>query len=125
VHRPSILRRIFERDLPSGSLVHRNFSDGGEFEGAALMHLEDINLTTGFAVVQNYRIGASNRLSARAEITGCAMLQRESWTSEVRAAVKLRATRDSFIVTARLTAHHGEGEIVARIWEEKIPRDLM
>jgi hypothetical protein len=53
------------------------------------------------------------------------MLQRKSWTPEVRATVELRATEDSFIVTARLTAHEGEEEIIARTWKERIPRDLM
>ena len=53
------------------------------------------------------------------------MLQRKSWTAELRAAVELRATKDSFIVTAHLSANEGNAEIIARSWEEKIPRDLV
>ncbi len=58
-------------------------------------------------------------------ITAHAMLQRKSWTAELRAAVELRATKDSFIVTAHLSANQGNAEIIARSWEEKIPRDLV
>ena len=111
--------------MPSGDLVCRIFNDGGEFDGAALIQFEDIDLTTGFSAAQTYRIGASDPLSARAAITAHAMLRRKSWTAEVRAAVELRATKDSFIVTARLTANDGKEEIISRTWKEKIPRDLM
>jgi len=125
VRRPSTLRRTIERDLSSGDVFYRIFNDGGEFEAAAPIHLEDIDLATGFSVNQDYRIGASDPLSARAEIIGNALLQRKSWTPAVRAAVELRATKDDFIVTAHLTAREGKMEIIARTWEEKIPRDLM
>jgi putative CocE/NonD family hydrolase len=125
VNRPSTLLREIKRDVSSGDLVYRVFNAGGEFEGAALAHLEDIDLRIGFSVNQNYRIGGSDPLSARAAITAHAMLQRKSWMPEVHAAVELRATKDTFIVTARLTAHEGEREIIARSWEERIPRDLI
>jgi uncharacterized protein len=125
VRRPSTRRRTIERDAPSGNVVCRVFSEGGEFDGAALIHLEDIDLTTAFSATQTYQIGASDPLSAKAAITAHAMLQRKSWTAAVRAAVELRATKDSFIVTAHLTANEGNAEIIARSWEEKIARDLL
>jgi hypothetical protein len=53
------------------------------------------------------------------------MLHRKSWTAAVRATVELQATKDSFIVTAQLTANEGNAEIIARTWEEKIARDLL
>jgi hypothetical protein len=53
------------------------------------------------------------------------MLKRKSWMVAVRAAVDLRATKDSFIVTAHLTATEDNAEIIARSWEEKIARDLV
>jgi uncharacterized protein len=125
VRRPSTLRRTIERDLSRGDVFYRIFNDGGEFEAAAPIHLEEIDLATGFSVNQEYRIGASDPLSARAEIIGNALLRRKSWTPAVRAAVELRATKNDFIVTAHLTAREGKMEIIARTWEEKIPRDLM
>ena len=111
--------------MPSGEVIHRIFNEGGEFDGAALVHLEDIGLTTGFSAAQTYQICASDPLSARAAIAAHAMLRRKSWTAEVHAAVELRATKDSFIVTAHLTANEGNVEIIARSWEEKISRDLV
>jgi len=125
VRRPSTRRRTIERDVPSGNVVCRVFSEGGEFHGAALVYLEEIDLTTGFSAAQTYQIGASDPLSAKAAITAHAMLQRKSWTAAVRAAVELQATKDSFIVTAHLTANEGNAEIIARTWEEKIARDLL
>ena len=100
-------------------------NEGGEFHGAPLVRLEAIDLTTGFSAAQTYQIGASDPLSAKAAITAHAMLRRKNWTAAVRAAVELRATKDSFIVTARLTANEGSAEIIARTWEEKIGRDLL
>ena len=47
------------------------------------------------------------------------------WTAELRAAVELRATKDSFIVTAHLSANEGNAEIIARSWKEKIARELV
>ncbi len=125
VRRPSTRRRTIERDAPSGNVVCRVFSEGGEFDGAAMVHLGDIDLTTGFSAAQTYQIGASDPLSAKAAITVHAMLQRKSWTAAVRAAVELRAMKDSFIVTAHLTANEGNAEVIARSWEEKIARDLV
>ena len=125
VLRPSTRRRRIERDVPSGDVVCRVFNEGGEFDGAALVHLEDIDLTTGFSAAQTYQIGATDPLSARAAISAHAMLRRKSWTAEVRAAVELRATKDSFIVTAHLTANEDNTELIARSWEEKIARDLV
>jgi uncharacterized protein len=125
VRRPSTRRRTIERDAPSGNVVCRVVSEGGEFHGAALVYLEDIDLTTGFSAAQTYQIGASDPLSAKAAITAHAMLHRKSWTAAVRATVELQATKDSFIVTAQLTANEGNAEIIARTWEEKIARDLL
>lgn len=125
IRRPSTRQRTVEHDAPSGDVVCRIFNKDGDFDGAALAHLEDIKLTIGFSAAQTYRIGTSDPLSARAAITAHAMLRRKSWAPQVRATVELRATPDSFIVTARLTATEGEEEVVARTWEERIPRDLM
>jgi uncharacterized protein len=125
VLRPSTLHRTIERDVPSGDVVYRIFSDGGEFDGAALVYFEEIDLQAGFAFFQRYRIGESDPLSARAEITAHATLRRKRWMPEVRGLVELRATKDAFIVTAHLAANEGGKEIFTRAWEETIPRDLV
>ncbi len=125
VLRPSTLRRTIERDVPSGDVVYRIFRDGGEFDGAAWVHFDEIDLDAGFALLQRYRIGESDPLSARGEITAHALLRRGDWRPELRGSVELRAARDAFIVTARLTATEGGREVFTRAWEEIIPRDLV
>jgi uncharacterized protein len=125
VLRPSTLRRTIERDLPTGDVVYRVFNDGGEFDGAALVHFDEIDLDAGFALFQRYRINDADPLSARAEVTAHALLRRAGWTPELRGSVELRATREAFIVTARLIASEGGREIFTRTWEETVRRDLV
>ena len=119
------LQRTSERDRPTGDVVYRIFTDGGEFHGAAPVYFEAIDLQTGFAFLQTYRIGASDPLSARAQISAHATLRRKHWRPELQSAVELRATKADFIVTARLTAREGDSEIFTRTWNETIPRDLL
>ena len=121
----SSLQRTIERDVRTGDLVYRIFNEGGEFDGAALVHFEEIDLQVGFAVCQCYRIGASDPLSAGAEITAHATLRRKRWTPELRSRVELRTTKEDFIVTAHLTASEGNDDIFTRTWHETIRRDLM
>jgi predicted acyl esterase len=125
VRRPSSLKRTTERDARTGDLVYRIFNEGGEFDGAALVHFEKIDLQAGFAFCQSYRIGPSDPLSATAQITAHATLRRKRWTPELRSVVELRATKADFIVTARLTASEGDVEIFTRSWNETILRDLL
>jgi uncharacterized protein len=125
VRHPSTLKRTIERDASTGEVVHRIVSDGGDFDGAALVHFEAIDLAAGFAFGQCYRIGKSDPLSASAEITARAALRREGWAPELRSRVELRASKADFILTARLTAGDGDAEIFTRTWNETIPRDML
>jgi uncharacterized protein len=121
----STLQRTIERDVSTGDFVYRVVNEGGEFHGAALVHFEEIDLQVGFACFQNYRIGEFDPLAARAQITSHATLRRKRWAPEMRSSVELRATKENFIVTARLIASEGECEVFTRIWDETIPRDLL
>lgn len=125
VLREATLRRTIERDLPTGDVVYRIFNDGGEFDGAALVHFEEIDLEAGFALFQSYSIGESDSLSARAEIAAHALLRRANWTPELRGSVEFHATKDAFIITARLTANEAGKKVFSRAWEETVPRDLV
>ncbi|UCH73627.1 MAG: CocE/NonD family hydrolase [Rhodospirillales bacterium] len=125
VLRSSTLRRTIERDLPTGDVIYRIFDDGGEFDGAALVRLEDIDLEVGFAMLQRYRISETDPLSAEAEIVAHTLLRRAEWAPELRGRITLQATAHDFIVTAKVTANEGLSEVYAREWEETIPRDLV
>jgi predicted acyl esterase len=125
VLRGSTPRRTVERDLPTGDVVYRIFDDGGEFDGAALVRLEDINLEAGFAMLQRYQIGEADPASARAEIVAHALLRRGDWAPELRGRIEMSATREAFRIVAKVTANEGLSEVFAREWDETIPRDLV
>ncbi len=125
VLKPSTLRRTVERDIVSGELVYRIFNDGGEFDGAALVKIEEIDLEAGYALLQRFSIAEADPLSARAELVAHTLLRRQGWETELRARVEMRATLEHFRVTARLVAYENGAEISARDWEELIPRDLV
>ncbi|HUT50830.1 MAG TPA: CocE/NonD family hydrolase [Alphaproteobacteria bacterium] len=125
VLRNSTLRRTIERDLPTGDVIYRIYDDGGEFDGAALIHLEDIDLEAGFALFQKYSIGEADPAAASGEIVAHALLRRGAWAPELRGRIELRATKDAFIVTAKVSANEGLNEVFAREWRETIPRDLV
>ena len=125
VLRESTLRRTIERDLPSGDVIYRIFDDGGEFDGAALVRLEDIDLEVGFAMMQRYGIAEADPLSAEAEIVAHTLLRRGDWAPELRGRIALTSTAEAFIVEAKVTANEGLSEVFARDWKETIPRDLV
>ncbi len=125
VLRPSTLRRTIERDLPSGDVIYRIFDDGGEFDGAALLRLDDIDLEVGFTMLQRYRIGETDPLSAEAEIVAHTLLRRADWAPELRGRIALRATARAFVIEARVTANDGPREVFVRDWKEEIARDLV
>ena len=125
VLRDSTLRRTVERDLPTGDVIYRIYNDGGEFDGAALIHLEEIDLEAGFAMLQQYRTGEADPLSANAEIVAHTLLRRDAWAPELRGRIVLSATKDAFVVSAKVTAHEGLSVVFDREWTETIPRDLV
>jgi hypothetical protein len=125
VLRNSTLRRSIERDLPTGDVVYRVFNDGGEFDGAALVRLEDIDLEAGFAVLQRYQIGEADPTSAKAEIVAHALLRRGDWAPELRGRVEMNATAAYFRIRATITVNEGLSEVFQRQWDETIPRDLV
>jgi len=125
VLRDSTLRRTIERDLLTGDVIYRIYDDGGEFDGAALIHLEDIDLEAGFALLQQYHIGEASPLTASGEIVAHALLRRGVWAPELRGRIEIRATKDAFIVSANVTANDGLSEVFTREWHETIPRELV
>ncbi len=125
VLRNSTLRRSIERDLPTGDVVYRVFNDGGEFDGAALVRLEDIDLEAGFAILQRYQIGEADPTSAKVEMVSHALLRRGDWAPELRGRVEMSASPRHFRIEAKITANEGSSEVFQRQWDETIPRDLV
>ncbi|HSS64396.1 MAG TPA: CocE/NonD family hydrolase [Gammaproteobacteria bacterium] len=123
--RPYRFIRTYERDLITNDTVYRLFSEGGDLEAGAVMHMDAINLDLGHTVERRFSIGESDPLSARAEITERLLLRRDEWRIRIHAQTRVTADTECFHVYARLDAHEGEEPVFAREWNEKIKRELV
>jgi len=123
--RPAFLKRTYERDLTSADTVYSVFSDGGDFEGAAITRVHDIDLDIGHTVRRRYCIGESDPLTARVEIIQKILLRRSGWHIRVESRAGLSATRDAFIMQAHLEAFEGDDCIFTRHWDSTLGRKLL
>ena len=123
--RPAFLKRTYERDLTSADTVYSVFSDGGDFEGAAITRVHDIELDIGHTVRRRYCIGESDPLTARVEILQKILLRRPDWHIRVESRVGLSATQDAFILQAHLEAYEGDDCIFTRHWDSTLGRELL
>ncbi|MDX1529606.1 MAG: CocE/NonD family hydrolase C-terminal non-catalytic domain-containing protein, partial [Gammaproteobacteria bacterium] len=123
--RPYRFIRTYERDLITNDTVYRLFSEGGDLETGAVMHMDAINLDLGHTVERRFSIGETDPLSAKAEITERLMMRRDEWRIRVHALTRLSADEEYFHLYARLDAHEGEEPVFSREWNEKIKRELV
>ncbi len=123
--RPYRFIRTYERDLITNDTVYRLFSEGGDLETGAVMHMDAIDLDLGHTVERRFSIGESDPLTAKAEITERLMMRRDEWRIRVHAQTRVTSDADFFYVYARLDAHEGEDQVFAREWNEKIKRQLV
>jgi len=123
--RTAAFRRTVERDLASNETVYTMFSDGGEFEGAALVHVGAIDLKIGTTILRRYRIGEEEPLSARAEVQQTTFLGRAGWSTRVETRTLFSATETEFRLEAELEAFEGDKRIFARKWDRRIKRQLV
>ncbi len=122
--RPARFRRTVEHDLAREETEQLIWSDGGEFEGAALARVEPIDLEVGTQVERRYRIAEHDPLAARAEVRHTTLLRRGDWQVRVETETELSADRDAFRLRAGLRAFEGETCVVSRSWERRLPRRL-
>ena len=120
---PARLKRTIERDLTTNETLYTLFSDGGDFEGAALARLHDIDLDVGYTVLKRFRIHETDPLSARAENVQRTRLRRGEWSVRVETRVRMSATHEAFQVQADLEAFEGDVQVFARSWDLSVPRD--
>lgn len=72
-----------------------------------------------------FAIRPGDPLSARQEFSLATELGREGWRTRTEAFSRLTATKEHFLLSARLEAYEGEERIFERDWELEIPRDQM
>ena len=123
--RSAPMRRTIERDLARNETVYTIFSDGGEFDGAALARVEAIDLDVGYMILKRFRINENDPLSAKAEIIQKTLLRRGDWSTRIETHTQLSATDGFFLLKADLNAYEGSEVAFSRSWDERIARDLV
>ncbi|EAR20970.1 CocE/NonD family hydrolase [Nitrococcus mobilis] len=119
------VQRTLERDLTSNETVYTTFSDGGDFAGASLAHLPDIDLVVGYTIRKIFRIQDDDPLSARAQIEQQTVLRRSGWATRIDCHTELFADREAFRIRARLECYEEETRFFSRQWDRKIKRRLV
>ncbi|MDX1402046.1 MAG: CocE/NonD family hydrolase, partial [Kiloniellales bacterium] len=119
------MRRVIEADLATNEIVYTLRGDGGEFDGAVLAHIEDINLDVGYFMMKRYRIIEDDPLSARTEMTLRAMLRRGEWSVRLICRTSLTGTTHNFQFSCDLEAFEGEKVFRERNWAQTIPRGYL
>jgi len=125
--RPARFRRTVERDLLGGAptTTQTIFTDGGEFEGAALTHVDDIELEIGTRVLRQYRITERDPLSARAEVQHRTVFRRGDWRVRVETDTEVTSDQATFRICAQLRGYEGDQLVFHRVWDRRVPRMLL
>ncbi len=118
-------QRLVELDLTSDETVYTTFGDGGDFGGAAMARIEDIDLTIGYTIRREFRINEHDPHSARAKIEQKTLLKRGEWSVRIECQTELSADADNFYLKATLTAYQAGTQVASRFWDERVPRRLV
>ncbi len=119
------MRRSLEIDLTSNETVYTLRSDGGEFDGAVLAHLEDIGLDIGYYLMKRYRMIEDDPLSASTELMQRTVMRRGDWAIRLICRSRLTATEKYFQFSCDLETFEGDRPFVERSWAVSIPRKLV
>jgi hypothetical protein len=122
--RPLPFRRTVELDLATNETVYTLSSDGGEFGGHSLAHLEEIAMDLGYTFTKRHRIGESDPLTAKTEIVQKVRMHRDGWSVRVESRVRLVAAADTLRFTAELEAYENEELVANPVWDTAVPRKL-
>ncbi|MDQ2801687.1 MAG: peptidase S15, partial [Pseudomonadota bacterium] len=94
-------------------------------DGPSLVRIDAIGTELGSAGRMEFRIRDDDPLSACAEIARTQTVRRGEVFTRTEFRVVLRATREAFVIEARLEAYDGEEQVCCRDWGCEIERDLM
>jgi len=119
------MRRRLETDLTTNEVVYTLFSDAGEFGGASLARLEEIDLDLGYTLNKRYRIIEDDPLSAQAEFDQTTLLRRGDWSVRLECRTRLTGTATTFQFSCDLVAYEGEETVSRRDWTVAIPRQFL
>ena len=119
------MRRTIQIDLATNEMVYTLRGDGGEFEGATLTRIEEIDLEIGYRQLKRYRILEDDPLSAETELVQHALLRRDGWLVQVDCRTRLTATEEAFRFTADVEAYEDDRPFAQRSWTLTLPRKLV
>ncbi len=119
------MRRRLETDLTTNEVVYTLHSDAGEFGGASLARLEEIDLDLGYTLLKRYRIIENDPLSAQAEFDQTTLLRRGDWSVRIECRTRLAATVQAFQFTGDLVVYEGDEIVTRRDWVMAFPRALV
>ena len=119
------MRRTVEIDLSSNETLYTLRSDGGEFDGAVLARLDDIDLDIGYYLMKRYRMIEDDPLSASTELFQRTVLRRDDWSVRLVCRTRLTATEKHFQFSCDLETFEGDRPFLERSWALSIPRQLV
>ncbi len=119
------IRRRLETDMTTNEVVYTLYSDAGEFGGASLARLEEIDLDLGYTQLKRYRIIENDPLSAQTDFDQTALLRRGDWSVRIECRTRLAATAEVFQFTGDLVVYEGDNTVARRDWTIAIPRALV
>jgi len=119
------MRRRLEADLTTNEVVYTLHSDAGEFGGASLARIEEIDLDLGYTLRKRYRIIEDDPLSAQAEFEQSTILRRGDWSVRIECRTRLAATVAAFQFAGDIVAYEGDDTLARRDWAIAIPRALV
>lgn len=122
---PGEFRRSVEIDLATNEMVYTLRGDGGEFDGASMARIDEINLDLGYHQMKRYRVIEDDPLSARTELVQSAVLRREDWKVRIDCRTHLGADATTFRFSGDLKAWEGDEVFAERHWSLVIPRRLL
>lgn len=122
---PSEFRRMIEIDLATNEMVYTLRGDGGEFGGASVARIEEIDLELGYHQEKQHRIVEEDPLSAKTEFEQFATLRRGDWNVRLDCRTLLSATRQSFEFSGELKAFENDDVFAERQWTVSIPRHFL
>jgi hypothetical protein len=123
--RPTRSTRFVTRDLTTLKTIYEVFGDGGDFGGASLARIEDIDLVVGHTFKRNYVIREYDVEGAEVVMEQHTVHRRGTWETRLEVKLRLSADAHAFRIEASLVAFEGADELVRRQWDERIPRRLL
>jgi hypothetical protein len=119
------MRRTIEIDLASNEVLFNLSGDGGEFGGASLARIEEIDLDLGYTISKRFRIAENDPLSAQVEFTQRMVMRRTDWSIRIESRTKMTSTGELFQFSGDVEAYEGDDLFEHKEWNLSVPRRLV